>query len=330
MSAEVLGLDIGGANLKAATSNGVAVSRPFALWKYPQRLAEELRSLLEVMPRCDRVAVTMTGELCDCYETKRQGVNTILDAVAESANGITIMVWSVPGNFSDLPTARQRTLQVAAANWLALATFAGRFAPHESALLIDVGSTTTDIIPLQSGRPTPSGFTDTERLLIGELVYTGVRRTPVCALLGRAGMAEFFATMHDVHLILGNIPEDPNDTDTADGRPATRPFALARLARMIGGDTEITAEPVIIKLAKTLAERQQLMLQEAIQMVVERMPSRPQTVIVSGSGEFLATWAAAKTLGPGPKYCSLTSKLGASISGTACAYAAAVLAKEMC
>jgi len=329
MASEVLGLDIGGANLKAANSAGWAKSRSFALWKYPQRLAEELCGLIQSAPTFERIAVTMTGELCDCFETKRQGVNAILDAVEEAANSLPILVWQIPGNFSDVATARKRTLQVAAANWLALATFSGRFTPQEAALLIDIGSTTSDIIPLQRGRPVPTGWTDTDRMLNGELVYTGVRRTPVCAVLGRAGMAEFFATMHDVHLILGHLREDVADTDTADGRPMTRPYALARLARMIGGDGEITPEPVIVSLAKTVADRQQLMLRKAAVIVAERLTVRPQAVIVSGSGEFLATWLAAPVLGSAPEYVSLSRRLGADISSAACAHAVAVLAKEM-
>jgi len=67
----------------------------------------------------------------------------------------------------------------AAANWLALATYAGRLAPRGPAVLLDVGSTTTDVIPLQDGTPVPRGRTDPERLESKELVYTGVRRTPL-------------------------------------------------------------------------------------------------------------------------------------------------------
>ncbi|MFL6120051.1 helix-turn-helix domain-containing protein, partial [Actinophytocola sp.] len=99
-------------------------------------------------------------------------------------------------------------------------------------------STTTDVIPLIDGRPVPAARTDPARLQSGELVYTGIRRTPVCALLGDLGAAEFFATTHDVYLILGMTPADPADRDTADGRPATLECAHARLARMVCGDAE--------------------------------------------------------------------------------------------
>src|SRR6202030_2937868 len=111
------------------------------------------------------------------------------------------------------------------------------FAPRGSGLLIDVGSTTTDVIPLSGGRAVPRGVTDAARLQTSELVYTGARRTPVCALVHEGVAAELFATTLDVYLTLGAFAED-SSTDTADGRPATRPRAHARLARMRGGDAE--------------------------------------------------------------------------------------------
>src|SRR6476646_3442997 len=99
MAPTILGLDIGGANLKAATVGKRAVSVPFALWKQPDRLPAALADLVGQFPDATELAVTMTGELCDCYETKRQGVNAILDAVESVANGRRIGVWSTDGAF---------------------------------------------------------------------------------------------------------------------------------------------------------------------------------------------------------------------------------------
>src|SRR3978361_399199 len=76
----VLGLDIGGANLKAATADKRAVSVPFALWKQPDKLPVALAELVAKFPDATEMAVTMTGELCDCFETKRDGVHAIIAA----------------------------------------------------------------------------------------------------------------------------------------------------------------------------------------------------------------------------------------------------------
>jgi probable H4MPT-linked C1 transfer pathway protein len=326
----VLGLDVGGANLKAASSAGDARSVPFALWKDPGGLADALRCLVGEFDAPERLAVTMTGELCDCFESKRQGVAFILDAVRAAAGGTPVLVWQTTGRFADPAESQACPLRSAAANWHALATFAGRFASQAPALLLDVGSTTTDVIPLQDGRPTPRGLTDPERLRSGELVYTGVRRTPLCALLGGRGAAEFFATTLDVYLVLGMLPEDPADRDTADGRPATCAAAHARLARMLCADLETSDAGLRLRLARHLRARQRCLLVRALRRVAARLPSPPRTVVLAGSGEFLAELALRDRrlpFKPGGVV-SLRRELGEGLSTAACAYAAAVLAAK--
>src|SRR5262249_26676467 len=153
--------------------------------------------------------VTMTGELCDCFAGKRDGVNAIVDAVARAAGPVPVRVWCTDGRFLSLAEARRAPLKVASANWHALATFSGPGVPQGRPLLLDTGSTTTDIIPLVDGRPCPAGWTDPQRLESGELVYAGVRRTPLIGLMD--GAAEVFATTLDVFLLLGMVPEAPAD-----------------------------------------------------------------------------------------------------------------------
>src|SRR4051794_35656238 len=123
----VLGLDIGGANLKAAHTFGWATTLAFPLWKFPERLTAELVLLTAQSPPCGQVAVTMTGELCDCFATKREGVAAILTAVETAFSGTTIHVWRTDGRFTDPASARETPLQTGAANWHALATFACRY-----------------------------------------------------------------------------------------------------------------------------------------------------------------------------------------------------------
>src|SRR5437870_3936121 len=101
----VLGLDIGGANLKAATADGQAVSVPFPLWRDPHALPQQLPDLVGRF-HCDRLAVTMTGELCDCFATKRAGVNAILDSVLAAALQMPIGVWSTLGRLVSVAEAR--------------------------------------------------------------------------------------------------------------------------------------------------------------------------------------------------------------------------------
>jgi probable H4MPT-linked C1 transfer pathway protein len=329
VSRSALGLDVGGANLKAAHSRGAARSHPFALWKAPAALPDALRELLHDWPPYDRLAVTMTGELCDCFASKREGVRAILDAVSAVAGATPVRVWLTDGRLVDLAAARADPLAAAAANWLALATLAGRFAPRGPALLIDVGSTTSDVVPLLDGLPVPTGRTDPDRLRAEELVYTGVRRTPLCSLLGGYGAAEVFATTQDAYVVLGHLPEDAADTDTADGRPATRPFAEARLARMICADLETSTHDDRLAIAMSAVREQVARLAHAVESVIARLPGWPAAVVIAGSGEFLAraAWAEQVKCPPCPVI-SLRKRLGRTASSAACAHALAVIAAE--
>jgi probable H4MPT-linked C1 transfer pathway protein len=334
----VLGLDIGGANLKAATADRRAVSLPFPLWKEPDGLARKLAKLLAHFPDAEEFAVTMTGELCDCYETKREGVTRILTAVQEVARSYPIRVWSTDGTFLNVEEARSQHLKVAAANWHALATFAGRFAPSHSGLLVDVGSTTTDIIPISYGIPTPIGLTDTDRLATGELLYAGTKRTPVFAIMHYRCAAEYFATTRDVYTVLGITTEDPDDCDTADGRPARYRHSLARLARMLGGDLETITEDRIMEYAREVKRRQLEMMWESYRTVqieggwVDKSDWHLRHFIVCGSGEFLALECVNRLIDhntqPHANIVSLSQELGPSVSVCAPAYALAVLATE--
>src|SRR3990172_4014916 len=101
-----LGLDIGGANLKAADGRGWAHSVPFALWRDPDGLAGALSELAATAPGSERWAVTMTGELCDCFRTKADGVRHILAAVEMAAGPRDVVVYLVDGRLVSVDEAR--------------------------------------------------------------------------------------------------------------------------------------------------------------------------------------------------------------------------------
>jgi probable H4MPT-linked C1 transfer pathway protein len=330
-----LAIDIGGANLKAADGRGYAASRPFAVWRHPESLSAELVQLIESASACTSLAVTMTAELADCFETKAEGVRQILDSVQVSASGRTIRVYQVDGQLVDVAEARKAPLLAAASNWHALAAFANRYASAWPALLIDLGSTTADVIPLDPSGPVAAGLNDPERLASGELVYTGVERTPLCALVRSLPWqghdcpvaAELFATTADAYLMLGELPEEPENCDTSDGRPRTWPHALARLARMVCADADSFTAEDARQAAVIVREAQLELLQAAVEKVVTRLGAPPRTIITSGHGEFLLrhlldrlSWQA--------NVLSLTEVLGPAVSRCAPAHALAVLASE--
>ena len=180
------------------------------------------------------------------FRTKRDGVAFVLDAVQAAFPADDIHVFAVDGRFlSPARCAAPDPLAVAAANWSATARSIA--AHHPDALLVDVGTTTTDIMPIVDGKVAARGWTDPDRLASGELVYTGALRTPVEAIVsevpygdGTAGVsAEGFALAGDVHVWRGSLAPSDYTVPTPDGRPPTPEFCGERLARVICADREL-------------------------------------------------------------------------------------------
>lgn len=331
----LLALDIGGANLKAADGLGYAASQYFPLWQKPGELSTALAELIAAAPEADRIVSTMTGELADCFATKADGVSAILSALDVAADGRELRIYLTDGSFVAPQYAREQPLLAAASNWHALASFAGRFAPQGPGLLVDIGSTTCDLIPLVDGRPAAAGATDPERLAAGELVYTGAVRSPVCAVAAAFPWRgkqtptahELFATTWDAYLTLGELPEEPDCTHTADGRPATKAAARDRLARSICADRTMFDEADARAAATTIARAQLAKIAVAAQGVLRRLPAAPSTVVISGQGEFLARQLVDR-MKLSAAVVSLNDQLGPELSRAAPAHALAVLARE--
>jgi (4-(4-[2-(gamma-L-glutamylamino)ethyl]phenoxymethyl)furan-2-yl)methanamine synthase len=298
-----IGWDIGGVNIKVARVAGkgpvVARTRPFSIERDADQLARALRALateVGALPS-DAHAVTMTAELSQRFRAKAEGVDVVLDALEAAFPGAAMRVLDTSGSFVSLHAAREAPLSVAASNWVASALVVAR--ELGDAFMIDMGSTTTDIIPIEDGAVRAIGLTDPDRLASGELVYTGALRTPVEALVrsvpwqgGLASVAaEGFAHTSDVHLWLGSLAPALHTAPTADGRPATRDFAGERLARVVCADRSMTTEAGITAIAEWVAAAQQGLIADAIERVRARHP-RVGHAVVLGIGASLAAAAA--------------------------------------
>ena len=351
---QILGLDIGGANIKAATFDGVSECIPFAMWKNPGGLADALRQLtLLEGDEPDLVGLTMTAELADCFETRAQGVEFIIRRVTDVFPNCPVRVWMTSGEFAEPEDAIDLWTLTAAANWHALATWAARAVPKGPALLVDIGSTTTDVIPLVDGLPMPDGLNDLQRLASNELVYTGVRRTPVCAIVPCVPLedttigirevhvplaAEFFATAADVHMINGDLQEDSEDTETADGRPLTRVHSMNRLAHQLCCDSTDLSDSQLKGIAAYIGEQQLQQIQTAIEnrlTAVRKKSNAPKNepvrILISGSGSWLAERAFAQMDSDGIHSVSdLSAMFVRNVSTCAAAFAVARLASERC
>jgi probable H4MPT-linked C1 transfer pathway protein len=311
--ANVIGWDIGGANTKAAfistlrgsVRKSKTATEYFPVWKNPEKLGTVLSKLKKSVSgstKLDCVGVTMTAELSDAYRTKREGVNRVLTQVSHVFSGTPIFVLDVDAKLKTLAEAQAEPLKVAAANWAATGWMVSQLV--KDCVIIDVGSTSTSIVPVLDGAISAAGKTDLEKLMNGELVYTGSLRTNVAAIVSsiplRGGVArvssELFAQSGDVHLVLGNITEKEYTCDTADGRGKTRADALARLARVVCADTEMLTEQEIVQITAYIHDKQVEQIAEGLSQVYSHLKPRAKSTIkavVTGLGKsFLAKKAA--------------------------------------
>jgi probable H4MPT-linked C1 transfer pathway protein len=305
----ILGWDIGGANIKVAWLSNASgdmgairtASRPFEIWRGPDRLQAILQEMVAaIAPEPPQaIALTMTAELADVFSTKREGVIFVLQSVKAAFPNCPCYVLSLSGELVPIENAQLSPLDFAASNWMATARHLSRQFPH--CLMVDVGSTTTDIIPILVGEVSSRGKTDLDRLIAGELVYTGLLRTHLAAIVHAVPVggqfcpvsSEYFAISGDVHLILGHIQPADYDCPTPDGRPASLETASARLARLICADTEVLAQDAIDQMAEFIYQQQLAQIGQALSQVLSHLPgSREIPVVALGAGAFIAVEAA--------------------------------------
>jgi len=301
----LIGLDIGGAHLKAALFDASGTLRdldqvPCPLWQGLDRLEAAIAAILARWGTPARAAATMTGELADLFDDRADGVRRIIAATRYALPTADLQVFAGPFGLIPADAAADHPDAVASANWYATALVA---ATAGDGILVDVGSTTTDIVPLAAGRPRHAGYTDAERLETGELVYTGAVRTPVMAVARavpfagrpRTLMAELFATMADVHRLTGSLPDGADQHPTADGRDRGPDSSARRLLRMVGEDCGPDSLPAARHLARHLAERQLRHIEDALDQVLSNAPADQAVPLVgAGAGRFLVRRLAAR------------------------------------
>lgn len=300
----LIGWDIGGAHLKGArVENGrvvAAVQVPCPLWKGLDQLDLAFAQGRQRLGDAPVHAVTMTGELSDVFASRAEGV-VRLTAIAQAHLTGAIRLYA--GALGWLPPegADTQAERIASANWHASASAAALASPD--ALFADMGSTTTDLIPISAGRVAARGGSDAERLLAGELVYSGATRTFLMAVAQRVPfrgawtpvMNEYFASTADVHRVLGTLPEAIDMLPAADNRDKTVAASRARLARSIGRDPDEAQPDAWRSLAAYFAEAQLRAVHDAALQVLSAAPLQEAAPIVAaGTGRFILARLAAR------------------------------------
>ena len=289
----VIGWDVGGAHLKVARAedgcivDAVQVASPLRLGL--ERLAQAFVDAKARIGSGDLHVVTMTGELADTFTSRAEGVQALAALAASELAPATVSLYAGRAGFIAPEHAHRHWQDIASANWYASASLAARAV--RTALLVDIGSTTTDLVPVVTGSVAAHGYTDAERLAAGELVYTGMVRSFAMAVAERAPFAgrwsplinENFATMADVYRILARLPEGVDQMATADGRAKTVAASRTRLARMVGCDVEAADEAEWRMLAQWFAERQIRTIMDGAMLVLSAAGMPPDAPIL-GAG----------------------------------------------
>jgi probable H4MPT-linked C1 transfer pathway protein len=292
----VIGWDIGGVHLKAARAEDGRVTKA---GQYASPLRSGTEHLLQAfaragseMGRADRHVVTMTGELADTFASRVEGVDHLATLAARQLDNVSI--YAGPVGCVRPADAHKHCAEIASANWHACAALIAR--KRNDALLIDLGSTTADIVPVRDGKVAARGYTDAQRLAAGELVYTGLVRGFVMATASSAPLwgrwtpliNENFATMADVHRVLGTLPADVDLMATADGREKTIAASRARLARMLGADAPDADDATWRLVARWFAESQMRAITDAAMLVLSGgPPTSAIPIVAAGIGHSL-------------------------------------------
>lgn len=250
----IFGWDIGGAHVKVARLVGARIDFvaiiPCQLWRGPELLVEVLAGLCAELKdlRAPEAlhAVTMTGELVDAFADRAAGVAEIAGTFAATVRPPRWRLYAARGAWFDgLPAGREARLAIASANYSATVRFAA--AGLDAGLLVDLGSTTTDVQGFAGARAVEEAVDDFGRLATGELVYLGVVRTPVFHLAPEVSVRdrrrplipEYFADLGDAMVIAGRLRPEAIAQPGLDGAGRDVEAARRRLARALGTDADL-------------------------------------------------------------------------------------------
>ena len=307
----ILGFDIGGANTKAALlqvendniHKSFSSIEYFPFWEktlhdIPAMFKRVVENLIIqnnlVLRDVNFVSITITAELSDAFQTKREGIITILNALEQIFEKEKMFFVNNKNEFYSFDQVKSDPISVAAANWVSTSLFLGKFVPK--CILIDAGSTTIDVIPILNSVPVSRGKNDVERLMNRELIYTGGLRATIPSIthflpykdkMIRISF-EKFALVSDVHRILNNISETEYINDTADNRSKALKDCYARLARMICMDLESISIKELDIIAKYIYDKQVEMISTDIKEFMgnlnQRLPEFDQNSVFVVTG----------------------------------------------
>ena len=310
MIMKIAGFDIGGANTDLAVIDfedgeikNIEVDFAYLpMWSNNDDLSHVLIELIEkICPvsQIDAVGISMTAELVDAYDTKKEGVLDVVEK-CEQTFDCPLAYVGIDGMLSK-GEIEKTPLKAAAANWIATAQIATLIS--DNCIFIDTGSTTTDIIPIKDGSECAVGKSDFDRSATGELVYTGTLRTNLASFLDKVELngkqyrvaSELFAQTADVYMVLDLITGEDYICDTFDGEGKSKIDCARRIARVVCADLEMLSMEDIVEMSKVIHQKQIEQIADGLKQVVETQ--KLDLIVTTGLGKDILDKPAAELLG---------------------------------
>jgi probable H4MPT-linked C1 transfer pathway protein len=177
-------------------------------------------------------------------------------------------------------------------NWHSIGKYLTNFV--KNALIIDFGSTTTDFICIKDGKIMNKAFNDFKRLLNGEILYTGLIRTPLFAIKKNIKyksknisiIPEYFANTSDIYRINKQIKKEFDIDDETDFSDKNVIGSYKRIARSFGMDYHFKDKLFIKKLSENIMNEQLNMIYENTEKLLKKFNMKKKSLIIlSGIGQ---------------------------------------------
>ena len=285
-----IGWDIGGAHLKSCVINNqktVCSVDLCELWK-TKELGYIIGQIIEQHAHNGIInnVITMSGEMCDIFENRDQGVKEILNYFKKFANthvytrhcGIVNVKYN------------KKLQNIASANWHVIAKFMSK--KLANAIIIDLGSTTTDFILIKNSKIINKRVDDFSGLSSQELLYVGCLRTPPYIFerslrINKKDIhiiPENFSSLADVYRIIKKIPKSLYYSSTCDDKEKDIKACMVRFARNFGLDYKQKQHKFLVSAAQKISDLHSTILNKVIDYHIEKNFLSEKNVKIIGLG----------------------------------------------
>ena len=285
-----IGWDIGGSNTKISiikSNKAKSEVHEIELWRDAGlSKLKKLISDLGTNQNGTYHGITLSGEMCDIFPSRENGINTILSFFKKFSSNT--YVYSSSG-FIKLHKIREHK-KVASMNWYSVGEMISK--KIDNCIIINMGSTTTDFIMIKNNTIINKREDDFTGINNDELLYTGFLRSPIYALTDevRVNMISYkvipenFSSMADIYQILKIIDIKYDYSSRADRRSKTILNSYKRVARSFGFDFKHNHKKIIEKLCQEIMHIHITKIYRSLRIIIKKNSYKNNNVKIIGLG----------------------------------------------